>query len=75
MDKPTIISIHKFRESIANAVNTYIEEIPATVIANDLHKIANQFDVLAEQQYQEALKLFNTESEVEQNARDLQKNN
>lgn len=63
MEKPFVIANREMKERITAAVNESMKEIPADVIADFLEKLTAELRTVAEQQYNEANKLYTDNSE------------
>lgn len=63
MEKPFVIANREMKERITAAVNESMKEIPADVIADFLEKLTAELRTVAEQQYNEAKKLYADNSE------------
>jgi hypothetical protein len=63
MEKPFVIANREMKERITAAVNESMKEIPADVIADFLEKLTAELRTVAEQQYNEANKLYADNSE------------
>ena len=50
METPLVIAIETMKEDIANAVNKYINTLPAVVIADMLDKLSGELRLIAQQQ-------------------------
>jgi len=70
MKKPMIILEKEMRQEIAEVTNKYINQLPATMIAGFLSRLTEQFERLAEQQYEQALAQYKEESEVNADGRE-----
>lgn len=62
MEKPFVIANREMKERITAAVNESMKEIPADVIADFLEKLTAELRTVAEQQYNEANKLYTDNS-------------
>lgn len=74
MDARCIKETEEFKRAMEVIVNQYASEVPATVMSLLFNNLSKQFEAVAEHQYEKALKVLK-ESEVKQNASDLQKDN
>jgi hypothetical protein len=63
MEKPFVIANREMKERVTAAVNESMKEIPADVIADFLEKLTAELRTVAEQQYNEANKLYADNSE------------
>lgn len=74
MDAKCIKETEEFKRAMKVIVNQYASEVPATVMSLLFNNLSKQFEAVAELQYKKALETLK-ESEVKQNASDLQKDN
>ena len=66
MEKPLVISIGEFNEALAQLINTYLKEVPATVLLNSVTDIERFLAERADREYSQAKKEYE-ESEVNSN--------
>lgn len=70
MGKPIIIIEKEMRQELAEVTNKYINQLPATMIASFLSRLTEQFERLADTQYEQAMAQYKEESEVNADGRE-----
>ena len=65
MDAYMVKDIHECKQRVADVLDTYVNKVPAIVLADFLDKLSNQLYAQAEKQYSESIRLIK-ESEVKE---------